>query len=249
MNIVLNKIRETELQNRYAFGFGDLKNKVKNIFHKNKDEKEDVNQSAKDIVEKLPDKWKRVIDIPNDETVKQINICDTYTVYSQKHFCLSNKVGDTNTSDTIVLPYLSSDFPQGVNPFESDNMDKKSEETTTGTIKVEFYLNSESGFNDLKDINMNVFGTFDMGAPYQFHKEFTVEKCKGFDQIKNFITDYNQFSDNLMSWSKFEQISNWVMDKTKKDPNNPDYVFDSDVFTNVCRLQTKYKSTKEIEQV
>ena len=96
---------------------------------------------------------------------------------------------------------------------------------------------------------MNVFGTFDMGAPYQFHKEFTVEKCKGLDQIKNFITDYNQFSDNLMSWSKFEQISNWVMDKAKKDPNNPDYVFDSDVFTNVCRLQTKYRSRKEIEQV
>ena len=62
---------------------------------------------------------------------------------------------------------------------------------------------------------MNVFGTFDMGAPYQFHKEFTVEKCKGLDQMKNFITDYNQFSDNLMSWSKFEQISNLVNTKNK----------------------------------
>ena len=50
------------MQNRYAFGFGDLKNKVKNIFHKNKDdEQEDINQSAKAIVKKLPDKWQRVI--------------------------------------------------------------------------------------------------------------------------------------------------------------------------------------------
>jgi len=32
LNIVLNKIREKELQNRYAFGFGDLKNKVKKHF-------------------------------------------------------------------------------------------------------------------------------------------------------------------------------------------------------------------------
>lgn len=61
-------------------------------------------------------------------------MCDTYTVYSPKHFCLTNRVGDTNTSDTIVLPYLSSDFPQGANPFDNDNMDKKDEETTTGKV-------------------------------------------------------------------------------------------------------------------
>lgn len=249
MNIVLNKIRQNEYQNRYAFGFGDLKNKVKNLFNKNKDEEKDSNQAIKDFINQLPNNWKKVIDIPDGQTIQHISVCDTYTVYSPKHFCLTNRVGDTNTSDTIVLPYLSSDFPQGANPFDNDNMDKKDEETTTGKLKVEVYINSESGFEDLKDINMNIIGIFDMDSPYQFYKEFTVDKSNGIDQVKNAIEQYKQSSDNLLSSNWFEKITNWVADEAKTNPNDSNYVFDNDVFSNTCGLKTKYNTTKEIERV